>query len=110
MKKIGQLAVENEGRWEKGSNVQQGVLTVVNGDLRLGLLRTTVRMEYEAGKGYRHLNQQITVTRLFGSLDYGMRVRQAETLLEWDGQEVDDWVNSASSSGYPPNTSPAWEN
>ncbi len=110
VKKIGQLAVENEGRQEKDSNVQQGVLTVVDGDLRLGLLRTTVQMQYETGKGYQHLYQQITVSSLFGSLDYGMCKRQAELLLEWDGQDVDAWVEGASSSRYPPNTSPAWNN
>lgn len=108
LKKIGQLAVENKGREEKNSNVQQGVLTVVNGDLRLGLLRTSVRMKYETGKGYQQLNQQITVSRLFGSLDYDKCVRNAGTLLEWDGQDVNDWVHRASSSAYPPNTSPAW--
>jgi hypothetical protein len=109
LKKIGQLAVQNEGRQEKDSNVQQGVMTVVNGDLRLGLLRTTVQMEYKTGKGYQQLNQQITVSRRFGSLDYDMCIRNAETLLEWDGQDVDSWVNGASSYPYPPNTSPAWD-
>lgn len=109
VKKIGQLAVENEGQQEKDSNVQQGVLTVVDGDLRLGLLRTTVQMEYKTGKGYQQLNQQITVSSIIGSLDYGMCIRNAETLLEWDGQDVDDWVNGTSSSPYPPNTSPAWD-
>jgi hypothetical protein len=109
LKKIGQLAVENKGQQEKNSNVQQGVLTVVNGDLRLGRLRTTVQMEYKTGKGYQQLNQQITVSRLFGSLDYDMCIRNAETLLKWDGQDVDGWVNGASSSPYPPNTSPAWD-
>ncbi|MFX0577011.1 hypothetical protein [Nocardia nepalensis] len=108
LKKIGQLAVQNKGLQEKDSNVQQGVLTVVNGDLRLGLLRTTVQMEYKTGKGYQQLNQQITVSRLFGSLDYDMCIRNAETLLEWDGQDVNGWVNGASSFNYPPNTSPAW--
>jgi len=110
VKKIGQLAVENEGLQEKDTNVQQGVLTVVDGDLRLGLLRTTVQMRYETGKGYQHLYQQITVSRLFGSLDYGMCIRHADTLLDWDAQDVDDWTNSASSSPYSPNTSPAWDN
>ncbi|MFF5104508.1 hypothetical protein [Streptomyces sp. NPDC000134] len=109
VKKIGQLAVQNEGRQEKDSNMQQGVLTVVNGDLRLGLLRTGIQMEYRTGKGYQQLNQQIDVSRLFGSLDYDMCVRHAGTLLEWDGRDVDDWVNDASSSSYPPNTSPAWD-
>ncbi|MEV7551874.1 hypothetical protein AB0N89_19805 [Amycolatopsis sp. NPDC089917] len=108
LKKIGQLAVENKGHEEKNSNVQQGVLTIVNGDLRLGLLRTTVRMQYRTGKGYQQLNQQITVSRLFGSLDYDKCIRNAETLLKWDGQDVDRWVRTASSSSYPPNTSPAW--
>ncbi|MET7357238.1 hypothetical protein ABZS76_02195 [Streptomyces sp. NPDC005562] len=109
IKKIGQLAVEHEGQPEKNSNVQQGVLTVVRGDLRLGLLRTTVRMEYRTGKGYQHLNQDITVSRLNGSLDYDKCKRNADELLEWDGQDVDDWVNGACSSRYPPNTSPAWD-
>ncbi|EGX58608.1 hypothetical protein SZN_16937 [Streptomyces zinciresistens K42] len=109
VRKIGQLAVQNEGQQEKDSNVQQGILAVVDGDLRLGLLRTTVQMEYRTGKGYQQLNQQITVSRLFGSLDFDMCIRHAETLLEWDGRDVDDWVNGASSSPYPPNTSPAWD-
>lgn len=108
LKKIGQLAVQNEGQQEKDSNMQLGVLTVVNGDLRLGLLRTTVQMEYETGKGYQQLNQQITVSRLFGSLDYDMCIRNAETLLEWDGQDWNGWVYGASSFPYPLNTSPAW--
>lgn len=110
IKKIGQLAVENEGREQKNSNVHQGVLTVLNGNLRLGRLRTTVQMEYETGKGYRQLNQQITVSRLFGNLDFDMCIRNAETLLEWDGQDVDGWVKGASSSPYPANNSPAWDN
>ncbi|MFE4515851.1 hypothetical protein ACFRMQ_16865 [Kitasatospora sp. NPDC056783] len=110
IKKIAELAVQNKGRQQKNSNVQQGVLTVVNGDLRLGLLRTTVQMEYKTGKGYQQLNQQVTVSRLFGSLDYDKCVRNAETLLEWDGRDVHDWVNGASSSPYPLNTSPAWDN
>ncbi|MFC9251176.1 hypothetical protein [Amycolatopsis thailandensis] len=108
LKKIGQLAVENRGHEEKNSNVQQGVLTVVNGEVRLGLLRTTVWMKYRTGKGYQQLNQQITVSRLFGSLDYDKCIRNADTLLAWDGQDVDGWVRGASSNPYPPNTSPAW--
>ncbi|WP_428936448.1 hypothetical protein [Streptomyces sp. ACT015] len=108
IKKIGQLAVQNEGLQEKDTNMQLGVLTVVDGDLRLGLLRTTVRMEYRTGKGYQQLNQQITVSSLIGSLDFGMCVRNAEALLAWDGQDVNGWVNGTSSSAYPPNTSPAW--
>ncbi|WHT22968.1 hypothetical protein N8J89_18425 [Crossiella sp. CA-258035] len=110
IKKIGQLAVENEGLQEKNTNVHQGVLTVVNGDLRLGRLRTTVQMKYETGKGYQQLNQQITVSRLFGSLDYDMCIRNAETLLKWERQNVDDWANDTSSSPYRPNESPAWDN
>ncbi|MFJ2770531.1 hypothetical protein [Streptomyces sp. NPDC087300] len=110
IKKIGQLAVQNEGQQEKNSNIQQGVLTVVRGDLYLGMLRTTVRMEYKKGKGYQHLNQEVTVSRLNGNLDYDKCKRNADELLAWDGQDVDDWVNGASSAGYPPNTSPAWDN
>nr|WP_202508135.1 hypothetical protein [Amycolatopsis rubida] len=110
IKKIGQLAVENRGLREKNSNVHQGVLTVVNGDLRLGRLQTTVQMEYRTGKGYQQLNQHLTVSRLFGTLDYGLCVRNAEILLAWDRQDVDDWVKGASSSPYPPNDSPAWGN
>lgn len=110
IKKIGQLAVQNKGQQEKNSNMQQGVLTVVHGDLRLGLLRTAVQMEYKTGKGYQHLNQEITVSRLNGNLDYDKCKRNADKLLEWDGQDVNDWVNGAASSHYPPNTSPAWDN
>ncbi|MEU5690810.1 hypothetical protein [Actinosynnema sp. NPDC020468] len=110
IKKIGQLAVENPGQPEKNSNVQQGVLTVADGNVRLGLLRTAVRMEYRSGKGYQQLNQEISVSRLFGNLDYGMCLRNADILLEWDGQDVDDWVNGTSSSPFPANTSPAWDN
>ncbi|WP_275290972.1 hypothetical protein [Amycolatopsis sp. La24] len=110
IKKIGQLAVENKGLQEKNSNVHQGVLTVVNGNLRLGRLQTTVQMEYKTGKGYQQLNQHLTVSRLFGNLDYGLCIRNAEILLAWDRQEVDEWVKGASSSPYPPNDSPAWSN
>ncbi|BFO22372.1 hypothetical protein SHKM778_87600 [Streptomyces sp. KM77-8] len=83
---------------------------MAHGDLRLGLLRTTVQMEYKTGKGYQHLYQDLTVSRLNGSLDYDRCKRNADELLEWDGQDVDDWVNGASSFRYPPNTSPAWDN
>ncbi|GAA1934765.1 hypothetical protein [Kitasatospora viridis] len=110
IKKIGQLAVENKGLQQKNSNVQQGVLTVANGQLRLGLLRTVVQMEYRTGKGYQQLNQQITVSRLFGSLDYDMCIRNAGTLLEWGGRDLDDWLYGTASFPYPPNTSPAWGN
>ncbi|MFT2015982.1 hypothetical protein ACMA1D_09090 [Streptomyces sp. 796.1] len=110
IKKIGQLAVENERREQKNSNVQQGVLTVVRGELRLGLLRTTVQMVYRSGKGYEQLNQKITVNRLFGSLDYDKCIRNAGTLLEWDRRDVDEWVNGTCSFPFPRNTSPAWDN
>ncbi|WP_116198750.1 hypothetical protein [Amycolatopsis circi] len=110
LKKIGQLAVENKGLREKNSNVHQGVLTAVNGNLRLGRLQTAVQMEYRTGKGYQQLNQQITVSRLFGTLDYAMCIRNAEILLAWDRQDLHDWLKGASSSPYPPNHSPAWGN
>lgn len=110
IKKIGQLAVENKGLREKNSNVHQGVLTVVNGDLRLGRLQTTVQMEYKTGKGYQQLNQRLTVSRFFGRLDYGLCLRNSEILLAWDRQDVHDWAKGTSSSPYPPNTSPAWGN
>ncbi|WP_370937082.1 hypothetical protein [Amycolatopsis sp. cg13] len=82
----------------------------MNGNLRLGRLQTAVRMEYKTGKGYEQLNQESTVSRLFGNLDYGLCVRNVETLLAWDRQDVHDWVKGASSSPYPPNHSPAWGN
>lgn len=69
---------------------------MVNGNLRLGRLQTAVRTEYKTGKGYEQLNQESTVSRLFGNLDYGMCVRNAETLLAWDRQDVHDWVKGAS--------------
>ncbi|MCS7478716.1 hypothetical protein ACFFQW_13160 [Umezawaea endophytica] len=53
-------------------------------------------MEYKTGKGY----QQITVCLLFGNLDYDMCVRNAGTLLERDGQDVDGRVKGSSSSPY----------
>lgn len=108
IKKIGQLAIENKGWQQKNSNVHQGVLTVVNGDLRLGRLWTTVQMEYKTGKGYQQLHQQLSVRRLLGSLNYDMCIRNAEILRKWDGQDVDDWVKGASSHRYSLNTSPAW--
>ncbi|MGW2543395.1 hypothetical protein ACWC5I_21570 [Kitasatospora sp. NPDC001574] len=110
IKKIAELAVMNKGAQQKDNHAQQGVLTVKDGDLRLGLLRTTVQMKYEKGKGYEQLNQQINVECRYGPLDYDRCIQEAGTLLAWDRTDVDEWLDRASSWDYQPNTSPAWNN
>ncbi|MCG3754394.1 hypothetical protein [Amycolatopsis sp. Poz14] len=109
IQKIGQLALENEGRKQKNSNQQVGVLSRHQSALYLGAVRTAVEMEYKSGKGYEQLNQTIYVYRGYGVLDFEKCKRHADTLLKWDGQDVDDWEKDTASSSKPPNESPAWK-
>ncbi|MEV7551871.1 hypothetical protein AB0N89_19790 [Amycolatopsis sp. NPDC089917] len=108
IKKIATLALENEGQKQKNSNQQVGVLSRHHSSLYLGAVRTDVQMEYKSGKGYEQLRQDINVYRGYGVLDFDKCKRNAETLLKWDGQDVDDWEKDTASAAKPPNGSPAW--
>ncbi|GAA1934745.1 hypothetical protein [Kitasatospora viridis] len=108
IKKIAQLALESEGKTQKNSNQQVGVLSRNASQLYLGAVRTAVSMEYKKGKGYEQLSQTLDVYRGYGVLDFEMCKRQAPTILKWDGQNVDDWENGTASAPLPPNQSPAW--
>lgn len=109
IKKIAQLAVENEGRVQKNSSLQQGVLSTRGCNLYAGTLRTTVVMEYKKGKGYEQINQQLTVTQDLGTLDFEMCKRQSSILFSWDGRDVEEWASKTSSASRRPNSSPAWD-
>ncbi|NKE62037.1 hypothetical protein FXN61_36910 [Lentzea sp. PSKA42] len=108
IKKMGTLALENEGQTEKNSNQQVGVLSRHASQLYLGAVRTEVAMEYKSGKGYEQLQQSLYVYRGYGVLDFDKCIRNASTLLAWDGQDVDQWAGGTDSATLPPNQSPAW--
>jgi hypothetical protein len=108
IKKIGTLALENQGQSQKNTNQQVGVLSRHASALYLGAVRTDVSMEYKKGKGYEQLQQSLTVYRGYGVLDFNKCQRHSATLLKWDGQDVDDWENQTASAPKPPNESPAW--
>ncbi|KZB86008.1 hypothetical protein [Amycolatopsis regifaucium] len=110
IKKIATLALENEGQKQKNSNQQVGVLSRHNQNLYLGAVRTEVEMEYKSGKGYEQLQQTLKVYRGYGVLDFEKCKRNAETLLKWDGKDVEEWENETASAPKPPNQSPAWNN
>jgi hypothetical protein len=108
IKKIGTLALENKGQTQKNTNQQVGVLSRHASTLYLGAVRTDVTMEYKKGKGYEQLQQTLNVYRGYGVLDFDKCRRHSDTLLKWDGQDVDDWENGTASASKPPNESPAW--
>ncbi|MER0243584.1 hypothetical protein AAHZ94_16495 [Streptomyces sp. HSW2009] len=108
IKKIGQLAMESEGKTQKQSNQQTGVLSRRSSQLYLGVARTAVAMQYKSGKGYEQLEQSIVVRRGYGVLDFDKCKRSASKLLEWDGKNVDEWEKGTGSSHKQPNQSPAW--
>ncbi|MED7949758.1 hypothetical protein [Streptomyces sp. BE303] len=108
IKKIAQLALENKGKTQKESNQQAGVLSRHEKRLYLGAVRTAVEMEYKSGKGYEQLTQTLTVYRGYGELDFDKCKRSANTLLEWDRRNVDEWVDDTASAPKKPNESPAW--
>jgi hypothetical protein len=108
IKKIATLAVENERQTQKNSHQQTGVLSRHASTLYLGAVRTQVEMEYKSGKGYEQLQQTLGVYRGYGVLDFDKCKRHAETLLQWDGQDVDEWEKETASASKPPNESPAW--
>ena len=108
IKKIAQLAIENKGQTQKNNNQQQGVLSVRSSQLYIGTIRTVVTMEYKSGKGYEQINQNISIYRAFGVVDFDKCKRSAATLLAWDNQSVGDWENDTGSAPKPPNNSPAW--
>ncbi|SDF97320.1 hypothetical protein SAMN05216553_104421 [Lentzea fradiae] len=110
IKKVGELAVENKGEKQSNSNQQIGVLSRHDRHLYLGTVRTSVAMEYKSGKGYEQLNQQLNVYRGYGVLDFDKCKRNAETLLKWDTQDVEEWEQDTASYPVPPNESPAWNN
>lgn len=110
MKKIGQLALESEGKTQSNSNQQVGALARYNNTLYVGAIRTTVEMEYKKSKGHEQLNQTLTVYRGYGVLDFDKCKRNAEKLLSWDSKNVDDWEKGTASADKPPNDSPAWKN
>ncbi|MDX3387405.1 hypothetical protein PV682_39075 [Streptomyces niveiscabiei] len=108
IKKMATLALENSGQTEKNNNQQVGVLSRSNGSLIVGAVRTEVAMQYKKGKGYEQLQQTLKVYRGYGVLDFDMCKRHADKLRDWDGKEVDDWVNDTASASKEPNDSPAW--
>ncbi|ATL70464.1 hypothetical protein [Nocardia terpenica] len=109
IKKIGQLALENEGKTQKNSNQQVGVLSRHAEKLYLGTVRTVVVMRYKEGKGYEQLTQLLVARCAYGVLDFDKCKRHADTLLGWDRQDVEDWEKETASYPKPPNTSPAWD-
>jgi hypothetical protein len=52
--------------------------------------------------------RNLTIYRGYGALDFDKCKRHAVTLLEWAGQDVDEWVRSTNSYAVSPNCSPAW--
>ncbi|WHT22971.1 hypothetical protein N8J89_18440 [Crossiella sp. CA-258035] len=110
MKKIGQLALENEGRKQSNSNQQVGALSRHNGHLYLGAVRTRVEMEYKKSKGHEQLNQGLSVYRGYGDLDFDMCKSQSSKLKTWQRKNVEEWEKDGSSNGKKPNDSPAWDN
>jgi hypothetical protein len=108
IKKMGTLALQNKGQTEKNNNQQVGVLSRHASQLYLGAVRTEVSMTYKSGKGYEQLQQNISVYRGYGVLDFDKCKRNANTLLAWDGQDVNQWAGGTASASLPPNQSPAW--
>ena len=109
-KKIAQLALDNKTLAQKDNFQQQGVLSVKSSLLYVGYFRTSVEMVYKEGKGYEQLTQKIMIDSFYGSLDFEKCKREANTLLSWDGSDVDEWATNTSSQPFAPNTSPAWSN
>lgn len=108
IKKMGTLALQNQGQTEKNSNQQVGVLSRNASQLYLGAVRTEVAMQFKSGKGYEQLQQTLSIYRGYGVLDFDKCKRNAAKLLAWDGQDVDDWEHGTASASLAPNQSPAW--
>lgn len=108
-KKIGQLALENQGATQKDNFQQQGVLSVKSSLLYVGYLRATVEMTYKSGEAYESLTQKIIIDNFSGSLDFEKCKRDSKTLLSWDGSDINEWMQNTSSANSLPNNSPAWK-
>ncbi|MEV4237010.1 hypothetical protein ACIBJI_10805 [Nocardia sp. NPDC050408] len=108
IKKIGQLALENQGEAEKQSFQQVGLLSRNRGNLYLGVVRTEVTMMYKAGKGYEQLQQDLSICCRYGVLDFDNCIRNASTLLQWDPVDMTEWEGGTASASYSPNQCPAW--
>ncbi|MDK2459594.1 hypothetical protein QHH11_10670 [Aphanizomenon sp. PH219] len=108
IKKIGQLAVENEGKTNKESFQEQGVTSEKNGLLYVGQIRTSVEMTYKSGKGYQQSRQSLIINSFHAVLDFDKCKRSAATLLDWDFNDIEEWENSGNSQHQQPNNSPAW--
>ncbi|MER0243585.1 hypothetical protein AAHZ94_16500 [Streptomyces sp. HSW2009] len=109
IKKVAQLAVESDGQPQKQSNVQVGLVSRHAGQLYVGVVRTTVEMQYKSGKGYEPLSQTLDIGRGYGVLDFEKCKRSTSKLLEWDHRSVDEWERGTGSAQKPPNQSPAWD-
>ncbi|MFE4515847.1 hypothetical protein ACFRMQ_16845 [Kitasatospora sp. NPDC056783] len=108
IKKIARLAFESEGKTEKTSNLQLGILSRHERGLYLAVVRTAVEMKYKDGKGYEPVQQAIDIYRGYGVLDLDKCKRQAGTLLKWPLWDVNQWENETASAPVPPSESPAW--
>ncbi|MBD2615534.1 MAG: hypothetical protein RMY62_007740 [Nostoc sp. ZfuVER08] len=108
IRKIGELAMQNKGATQKQNSQQQGVISIKSSALYASYIRTSVEMVYKSGKGYEQLTQKLSVSRFYGILDFDKCKRSANTILAWDGQDVDEWEKKTSSAPFPPNDSPAW--
>ncbi|NEO30924.1 MAG: hypothetical protein F6K36_10935 [Symploca sp. SIO3C6] len=110
IKKIAQLAVENESQTQKDNYQQQGVISTLESKMYGGYFRTSVEMTYKSGKGYEQLTQTVEVLKIQGTLDFDKCKRHADTIREWDREGIGDWGVNTSSNPFPPNDSPAWDN
>lgn len=108
IKKIAQLAIENEGQTQKNNSQQQGVLSRKGSQLYLGTIRTEVTMEYKSGKGYEQLSQSLSIHRAYGVLDFSKCKRNSDLIREWDGRDAEEWGANTASYSKRPNGSPAW--
>jgi hypothetical protein len=109
LKKMAALAVQNKGQTEKDSNQQLGILSRKSGQLYLGIVRTSVEMQYKSSKGgYEPLQQDLSIYCGYGVLSFDKCKRTASTLLAWGPQDVNAWVSSTDSDSVSPNGSPAW--
>ncbi|MBC1241025.1 hypothetical protein [Nostoc sp. 2RC] len=108
IKKIGELAMQNEGKAQKQNFQHQGLISVKSGVLYAGFFRAMVGMAYLPNKGYEQLTQLIIVSLSYGILNFAECIGRANDILSWDREDVENWENKTASANFPPNNSPAW--
>ncbi|NEO30922.1 MAG: hypothetical protein F6K36_10925 [Symploca sp. SIO3C6] len=112
MKKMATLAITNEGKAQKDSYQQLGIISVKSSKLYSLFIRTCIQMtrKEEEDKDYEHIAQTLSVIKFQGIIDFDKCKRNADLILGWDRFNIDKWVEHTNSYNCPPNECPSWSN